>query len=426
MFLLVAVYLLDDAMLHPEPGTTAADHVLSGALPVSALLWAAARHPVWRASTRAAVSTAVGLLALGVGLAVPVAHARSAGPSGDDYTGMAATVAGAALVAVGVRGAWRVRRTGGSTRTRVVRRFLVGAVAAFVAVQVVLPLGVAFVATHAPRGTSPSFAPGLPWQAVRLPTADGLSLAAWYAPGHNGAAVVVVPGAGGLRHARMLRRHGYGVLLVSPRGQGASEGDVNLFGWRGETDVRAALAFLARRPDVDPRRVGGLGLSVGGEILLQTAARGTGLRAVVAEGAGTRWAAEDLANPDLENLVLAPMSVAITLGVAVFSGGLPPATLPSLLPRLGDARALLIWSRRGQGGEHLNPRYHRAAGGASDIWEIPEAGHIGGLAARPQEYERRVVGFFDASLAAKPVGRESDPAPGPTPHQDTRRREETT
>jgi hypothetical protein len=67
MFLLVAVYLLDDAVLHPEPGTTAANHVLSGALPVSALLWAAARHPVWRAPTRAAVSTAVGLLALGVG-----------------------------------------------------------------------------------------------------------------------------------------------------------------------------------------------------------------------------------------------------------------------------------------------------------------------------------------------------------------------
>ncbi|MER7330480.1 MULTISPECIES: CocE/NonD family hydrolase [unclassified Micromonospora] len=404
LFLVIAGYLLDDAVLHPEPGTTAADHILS-ALPVSALLWTAWRHAAWRAPARAAVSTAVGLLALGVGLAVPVAHATSAGPAGDDYTGIAATAAGGALLAVGVRGAWRARRTGGSTRARVLRRILVGAGAAFVAVQVVLPLGVAFVATHAPRDVPPSFSPGDPWRAVRLPTADGLSLAAWYAPGHNGAAVVVVPGHGGLRHARMLRRHGYGVLLVSPRGQGTSEGDVNLFGWRGETDVRAALAFLAGRPEVDPRRVGGLGLSVGGEILLQAAARGTGLRAVVAEGAGTRWAAEDLAHPDLENLVLAPMSVTITLGVAVFSGGLPPPTLPSLLTRLGDARALLIWSRRGQGGEHLNPRYHQAAGGAADIWEIPEAGHTGGLAARPQEYERRVAGFLDATLAAEPAGR---------------------
>ncbi len=29
---------------------------------------------------------------------------------------------------------------------------------------------------------------------------------------------------------------------------------------------------------------------------------------------------------------------------------------------------------------------------------VPEAGHTGGYAARPAEYERRVVGFFDRAL----------------------------
>ena len=33
------------------------------------------------------------------------------------------------------------------------------------------------------------------------------------------------------------------------------------------------------------------------------------------------------------------------------------------------------------------------------LWEIPEAHHVGGLAARPAEYEQRVVGFFDRELA---------------------------
>ena len=28
----------------------------------------------------------------------------------------------------------------------------------------------------------------------------------------------------------------------------------------------------------------------------------------------------------------------------------------------------------------------------------PEAGHTGGLSARPNEYERRVVGFFERTL----------------------------
>ena len=31
-------------------------------------------------------------------------------------------------------------------------------------------------------------------------------------------------------------------------------------------------------------------------------------------------------------------------------------------------------------------------------WLIPEAGHVGGLEARPDEYERRVSGFFDRAL----------------------------
>jgi hypothetical protein len=32
------------------------------------------------------------------------------------------------------------------------------------------------------------------------------------------------------------------------------------------------------------------------------------------------------------------------------------------------------------------------------LWQIRAAGHTGGLAAAPGEYERRVVGFFDRAL----------------------------
>jgi hypothetical protein len=32
------------------------------------------------------------------------------------------------------------------------------------------------------------------------------------------------------------------------------------------------------------------------------------------------------------------------------------------------------------------------------LWEIPEAGHTGGLETRPDEYEQRVVAFFDQAL----------------------------
>ena len=86
----------------------------------------------------------------------------------------------------------------------------------------------------------------------------------------------------------MLARHGYGVLLFDRRGEGDSEGEPNSWGWGGDTDIKAAIAYLQRRPDVDPDRIGGIGLSVGGEMMIETAAETDELAAVVSEGAGAR------------------------------------------------------------------------------------------------------------------------------------------
>ena len=53
----------------------------------------------------------------------------------------------------------------------------------------------------------------------------------------------------------MLARNGYGVLLFDRRGEGASDGDPNIFGWGGDRDLHAAAAYLQsrercrRRPD---------------------------------------------------------------------------------------------------------------------------------------------------------------------------------
>ncbi len=42
----------------------------------------------------------------------------------------------------------------------------------------------------------------------------------------------------------------------------------------------------------------------------------------------------------------------------------------------------------------VNRGYAETAANAQ-LWEIPEAGHTGGLRARPAEYERRVIDFLD-------------------------------
>ena len=32
------------------------------------------------------------------------------------------------------------------------------------------------------------------------------------------------------------------------------------------------------------------------------------------------------------------------------------------------------------------------------IWKVPGSGHVGGITARPKEYEHRVIEFFDRTL----------------------------
>ena len=116
---------------------------------------------------------------------------------------------------------------------------------------------------------------GVPYEDVTFETSDGLELEGWYVPSRNGAAVISFPGRSGpQKQARMLARHGYGVLLFDRRGEGRSDGEPNSWGWGGDRDIDAAVAYLQARPDVDPSRIGGIGLSVGGEMMLEAAARG--------------------------------------------------------------------------------------------------------------------------------------------------------
>jgi fermentation-respiration switch protein FrsA (DUF1100 family) len=197
----------------------------------------------------------------------------------------------------------------------------------------------------------------------------------------------------------MLVRHGYGVLLLDRRGEGESEGDINLYGWDGEADVDAAVRYLRGRADVDDPRIGGLGLSVGGEMLLAAAARNPDLSAVVSEGAGVRSLAEHLHTPGVGAVErwLTPW-LTQTAAVAVLSNTSPPDDLVDLVARIAPRDVLLIQAADGAGGEELNVAYYEAAGRPKALWTVPDGGHTGALAAHPQEYERRVAGFFDRAL----------------------------
>jgi dienelactone hydrolase len=398
---LIALHVIDDNYLQPQPGMSPGDHVVSGLVPLALLGLAAWAYPRLRGGRRGALALTSGVLGIAAGIE-GFYYAREVGPSGDDFTGLLCLPAGLMLIGLGAVTLWRTRRTDGSRWWRYPRRALLVVAGFLVAAAVVFPIGLGYVTTHTGRAVVPPNHLGVAHENVKFTTGDGLELEGWYVPSKNGAAVIAFPGRNGPQaKTRMLARHGYGVLLFDRRGEGKSEGEPNSWGWGGEADIKAAIAYLQHRPDVDPDRIGGIGLSVGGEMMIEAAAETDDLAAVVSEGAGARSFTEDMDQDvsALEKHTLgALMSVAKTAAVAVSSNQAPPANLKDLAAKVEQPMLLIAAPEKGVG-EELNRGYAKAAGESATLWEIPEAGHTGGQEARPAEYERRVVGFFDEALA---------------------------
>ena len=390
----VALHVADDNFLQPQPGTSASDHLVSGLVPLAVLALAAWSYPRVRAGWRATIALVLGLFGIVAGVEA-VYYTAKGETSGDDFTGLLSLAAGVLLIALGVATLWRSRRTDDSRAWRYSRRVLLVLAGLALTLVVVAPLYTSYVFTHVARGYVPEPELGAVHEEVSFTTSDGLRLEGWYVPSKNRAAVVAFPGRRGpQRQTRMLVRHGYGVLLFDRRGEGESEGDPNIFGWEGERDVHAAVEYLRSRPDVEPGRIGGIGLSVGGEMMLEAAAEADGLAAVVSEGAGVR----SLREARLLGAGAVLQFGALTAGTALFSNDLPPPSLEGLVGRIAPTPLFLVYATRGQGGEELNPRYYEAAGEPKELWEMRTASHTGGIEAEPEEYERRVIGFFDRAL----------------------------
>ena len=398
------LHALDDAFLNRQPGVPLGQHALAALIALAAGAGAMIAFPRLRPGLRALLAFVFGALSVANG-AQHVLHIAADELEGSDVTGVAAVVAGAILLLLALAIPLRHRGEGAETRGRRWANRVIAIVgAALIVVFCVAPLAGGISQTHKYReaiGDPPPAA----FEPVTFESSDGLELSGWYSPSKNGAAVILVHGGGGDRmgtrpHAELLARNGYGVLLYDSRGRGESEGSPNALGWGWEKDVEGALAYLAARPDVDRDRIGALGLSTGADVVLEAAAERRELKAVVAEGASIRSFA-DYRNAGLD--ALAPPSLLLMGAVRVFSGSAPGEPLKELVGEISPRPLLLIAGGQGAagpgGGEFgLARMYAEAAREPVEFWGLPAGRHTAALREQPEEYERRVVGFFDEAL----------------------------
>jgi pimeloyl-ACP methyl ester carboxylesterase len=273
---------------------------------------------------------------------------------------------------------------------------------------VVVPAGAAFVSTYVllnppcgEDGKTPGDY-GHTWVDVTIQARAGGRFRAYFIPGTNGAAVIIPPPYGSgrgnqLHEGDVLARHGYAVFSFESR-RCAGMGSLSL-GYEEMDEVGDALDYLRARDDIDPDRIGILGFSSAGATSVMAAARFPEIRAVAAEGGYGDFAEGAIGLGTGDGTILGTIfkwslaaSYRAISGISIHKLS-PEDTIRDIAPR----PILLIYGSRERS---LAGAYRQldAAGENAALWVVEGAGHGNYLTIAPEEYERRVVAFFDSAL----------------------------
>jgi hypothetical protein len=244
---------------------------------------------------------------------------------------------------------------------------------------------------------------GHSWEDITLNARAGGSFRAYFIPGSNGAAIIIPPPYGGGRGARLdegdvLVRHGYAVFAFESR-RCAGMGSLSL-GYKETSEVGDALAYLQSRADLDPDRVGILGFSSAGATAIMSAAQFPAIRAVVAEGGYGDFAEGALGlgtgSTFLEKIYKESLAASYHLLTGIDIDKLSPS---DVIGQIAPRPILLVYGSRERS---LSGAYRQltAAGDNAGLWVVEGAGHGNYLEVSPDDYEARIVAFFDRALSA--------------------------
>jgi dienelactone hydrolase len=168
--------------------------------------------------------------------------------------------------------------------------------------------------------------------------------------------------------------------------------------------VSAAADYLRGRPEVQPNRIGALGLSSGAHAILYGAARSQDIKALWADGTDA-GRVEDAINPFLPEIqplwFMTPMPWMTDRMVELLSGSPAAPPIREQVKRIAPRPIMFIATGKTQYELSLASRYAAAAGPTAQVWELPEAPHVSGIFTYSQEYAQRMAAFFDANLLGK-------------------------
>ncbi len=235
--------------------------------------------------------------------------------------------------------------------------------------------------------------------------ADGLELRGCWIPAARrpAPAVIILHGHGGsldgdLHRAPALHEAGFDVFLFDFRAHGASRGRVASFGYFERRDVQGAVAYVRSR---GAGRIGLLGFSYGGIAAMVSAPLCPEVGAVVSDGGPARMLTAIIGRcaewhlPRWFSWFIAWLIVVITslrLRANLFQY--------EAIRWVGRSAPRPIFFIHGEEDPYLADfdDLWKAAAEPKEAWRLPGVGHTKASEMYPEEFNRRVIGFFKASL----------------------------
>jgi len=269
-----------------------------------------------------------------------------------------------------------------------------------------IPAALSFVLTHRFKlhdGTDPRTLLAAEFEQVRIPTADGIELDAWFVP-QTGAdrTIVICHGAGANKgnfiwYLPPLLGRGWNLVLFDLRAHGESGGRIGTYGLHERRDVRAVVDWLERERPEAARRIVGIGSSQGAMALALAAADDPRIEALVLDSPYTSPRA--LAHHHLGRLGAPGRLFAdlVLWKMSLWTGAdFLHASALDAVRRRGRRPLLVIYGED----DVIMPRSHAqalfdAATGPKALW-IGPGPHSNIVTTVPEEYAERVFRLLTA------------------------------
>jgi dipeptidyl aminopeptidase/acylaminoacyl peptidase len=293
-------------------------------------------------------------------------------------------------------------RTPGSSSKQLLR-YITLAISAFIIIYLSVNFALAWFFVSGlihPKCSEPQNLPGrFEPDEYWITTSDGLSIRIWYFPPKNGAVILSFGGLKGSLGSHIpkidfLIDEGYGIIQVDSRACAIPRSAVTLGGYE-LLDAEAALKFGLAQAGVEPERIGVYGFSMGGATAIRLASRHTEINAVIRDGGYAKL--DDLLTPSNKSSIQQRIFHITLYWLFRLRTGIDPQTINPLddLRKVSPRPVLLIYGESEAAAGRLQQQVLQ---NPEQLWIVPGSGHGRNHVVAPDEYQKRVLEFFNREL----------------------------